>query len=99
MSDLVGLGDGLEAGLGLVLGGGRVLVGVPLPDQRLVRRPDLLRRRVPGDVEDPVVQLRRVPHRPAQRRRRGPGNGRSRESERIQERGLQCNETHYMSVL
>ena len=60
---LVGLADGLEARLGLGLGRRRVLVGVPFLDEVLVRGADFLRRGVLGDVEDLVVQLRRVPHR------------------------------------
>jgi hypothetical protein len=61
-SHLVGLADGLEARLGLRPGRRRVLVGVPFLDEALVRGAEFLRRGVLGDVEDLVVQLRRVPH-------------------------------------
>jgi hypothetical protein len=65
---LVRLGDGLEPRL--CLGLGRMLVGFPFPDEVLVRGANFRQRGVLGEVEDLVVQLGRVPHRPGGRRER-----------------------------
>lgn len=48
-----------------------MLVGVPFLDEALVGGADFLRRGLPGDVEDAVVQLGRVPHWRGKRRHGG----------------------------